>query len=85
MVVHLSVFLSKGVSILLSCSSRSFFLIRSLSLRFGTRQLCYLHSAKEVKVFPFSSFSQAYADMIAERRKRVSNGVEDTFGLGETR
>ncbi|KAM5563725.1 hypothetical protein ABKV19_018374 [Rosa sericea] len=31
------------------------------------------------------SYPKAYADMIAERRKRVSNGVEDTFGMGETR
>lgn len=31
------------------------------------------------------SYPKAYEDMIAERRKRVSNGVEDTFGLGETR
>ncbi|RVW54916.1 hypothetical protein CK203_071530 [Vitis vinifera] len=24
---------------------------------------------------------QAYSDMIAERRKKVTSGVEDTFGL----
>ncbi|XP_062085695.1 uncharacterized protein LOC133791792 [Humulus lupulus] len=27
------------------------------------------------------SYPKAYEDMIAERRKRVTNGVEDTFGL----
>ncbi|KAF5455022.1 hypothetical protein F2P56_024641 [Juglans regia] len=28
------------------------------------------------------SYPKAYSEMIAERRKRVTNGVEDTFGLG---
>ncbi|KAM4086068.1 hypothetical protein ACJW30_10G075300 [Castanea mollissima] len=28
------------------------------------------------------SYPQAYSEMIAERRKRVASGVEDTFGLG---
>lgn len=27
------------------------------------------------------SYPKVYADMIAERRKRVTNGVEDTFGM----
>ncbi|XP_052187631.1 uncharacterized protein LOC127798235 [Diospyros lotus] len=31
------------------------------------------------------SYPKAYADMIAERRKKVRDGVEDTFGLGKTR
>ncbi|KAI5315959.1 PREDICTED: MULTISPECIES [Prunus dulcis] len=30
------------------------------------------------------SYPKAYADMIAERRSRVTNGVEDTFGLGKS-
>ncbi|KAF5960790.1 hypothetical protein HYC85_001999 [Camellia sinensis] len=29
----------------------------------------------------FSSFSQAYSEMIAERRKKVTDGIEDPFGL----
>ena len=27
---------------------------------------------------------QAYTDMIAERRRKVSDGVEDTFGVKRT-
>lgn len=29
------------------------------------------------------SYPKAYSEMIAERRERVSSGVEDTFGLGK--
>ncbi|KAK6937543.1 Protein of unknown function DUF6737 [Dillenia turbinata] len=30
------------------------------------------------------SYPKAYSDMIAERRKKVSNGVEDTFGVSKS-
>lgn len=30
----------------------------------------------------FHLFCQAYSEMIAERRKSVTDGAEDTFGLG---
>ncbi|CAN6558476.1 unnamed protein product [Malus baccata var. baccata] len=30
------------------------------------------------------SYPKAYADMIAERRSKVNNGVEDTFGFGKS-
>ncbi|CAK9151086.1 unnamed protein product [Ilex paraguariensis] len=30
------------------------------------------------------SYPKAYSDMIAERRKKVTTGVEDTFGLGKS-
>ncbi|KAL3592714.1 hypothetical protein D5086_011354 [Populus alba] len=41
--------------------------------------LCIFESG--IKLHAEQEICEVYADMIAERRKRVTNGVEDTFGM----
>lgn len=61
-------------------SSSKFYLITRHLIK---RELRILSNAFAVIFSKKFVCCQAYSEMIAERRERVTNGVEDTFGQGK--